>query len=374
MKKIKILQVGLSSNLGGIEKYLINIHRNIDFDKFQIDYLVFKGENVCFYNEISKKSKIYSITHRNKNYIKFLKELKKFLKETSYDYIHFNLMEFSCFERIIYARKYTKSKIILHSHIANHQMPNLKTKILNEIGKFLIKRKDIYIKAACSKEAGIYMFKDFKNKKFTILNNGIDIDEFKFNQANRNEIRKKLQIDNSLVIGNIGRLVYQKNHTFLLDIFSEILKLKKDAILLIIGKGELRNKLEEKASKLNITKKIIYIENTNKVNEYLSAMDVFLFPSLFEGLGIVLIEAQASGLKCFITDSLPDVINVTKNIERISLDKSAKEWAKEIVNIENCNKNEERLLVNKELKKSEFDVKNSVKILEKFYIDKLGEN
>ncbi len=371
MEKIKILQVGISSNLGGIEKYLINVHRNINHERYKIDYLVFKGKKVCFYEELINKSNIYEITHRKKNYIKYLKETKKFFKNSHYDYIHFHLMNFSCFEIILYAKKYTNAKIILHSHTSDPQKVNMKKRILNEIGLKLIKKQDIYLKTACSKKAGEYLFKNFKNNTFKVLNNGIHIEEFKFNEKNRNELRKKYNVQKSLVIGHIGRLSPQKNHFFLLEIFKEILKLRKDAILLMIGKGELNEKIEKKSMELNINKNIIHIENTNKINEYMSAMDIFVLPSLYEGLPIVLIEAQASGLQCFITNTLAEEIDITNNVKRISLNKSAEEWAKEIIKL---NKNNmDRISINQKVEKSDFDIKKSIRILEKYYVDNLIE-
>lgn len=370
MSKIRILHVGLSSNLGGIEKYLVNIYRNINHNKFELDFLVFKGKKVCFFEEISKKSKIYEITPRTKNYIKYLKDLKTFFKNSKYDYIHFHLMEFSCFERIMYAKKYTNAKIILHSHIANHKISTIKTRFLNYIGKKIIKREDVYLKIACSDDAGIYMFKDFKNKDYKVLNNGINVAEYEFNDDERRKIRSKLKLENKLVVGNIGRLVQQKNHKFLLEIFEEITRVNDNSVLLIIGKGILKENLEKQAKEMGISEKIIYIDNTNEVNNYLSAMDVFVFPSLFEGLGIVLIEAQASGLKCFITDTLPKEIDISSNIRRISLNKSPELWAKEIVE---SNISIDRKEMNKIIQKTSFEVKNTVKILEKYYVDKLGD-
>lgn len=367
MKKIKILNVGLSNNLGGIEKYLINIFRNIDKSKFELDFLVYKGEKVCFYDEISKESNIYELTRRTDNYYRYIKELGDFFKKSDYDYIHFHLMEFSCFERIILAQKYTKARIILHSHIANHKLPSFKTKVLNFVGKILVKKNDSYLKAACSMDAGRYMFSDFKDNNFVVLNNGIDIIEFKFNNDERIKMRKKLNLCGKFVIGNIGRFVTQKNHTFLLEIFKYVKEIKPNASLLLIGSGKLKKRIIKKAQNLKVLDSIIFIDKTNEVPSYLAVMDKFVFPSLFEGLGIVLIEAQASGLECYVTDSLPNEINISNNITRISLKQDAQYWAKKITqneeSIENREKENERIK-----KESNFDIKKSVNILEKFYI------
>lgn len=366
MKKIKILYMGLSPNLGGIEKYLINISRNIDYEKFEVDFLVFKGEKVCFYDEIIKKSNIYEITPRTENYIKYIKELKKFLKNGTYDYIHFNLMEFSCFEGIIYARKFTNSKVILHSHIANHETISLKTKVLNKIGEKLIQNKDTYLKVACSDDAGKYMFRGFKNENFTILYNGINVKEFEFNNIDREKLRKKLKIDEKFVIGNIGRLVKQKNHLFLIEILNQLIKMDKNIVLLMIGNGNLRDEINNKVLEYGLKDNILYIDNTNEINKYMCAMDSFVFPSLYEGLGIVLIEAQSSGLKCYITNTLPQEIDVTRNINRISLNNSPQYWAKQILKDKNneIDRKAQNIVVNN----SDFNISNSIYKLEEYYI------
>ena len=372
MKKIRILHVGLSSNLGGIEKYLFNMFENINHEIFEMDYLVFKGKKVCFYDEIIKKANIYEITHRNKNYRLFLSDLKKFFINSNYDYIHFHLMEFSCFERIVLAYKYTNAKIILHSHIANHKLSTIKTRILNFIGeKIILRNDDNYLKVACSESAGKYMFEKFKNNKFIVLNNGINVQEFVYDSEKRKNIRNKLKINDSFVIGNIGRMVQQKNHTFLMEIFKNVLKEDSKSKLLLIGNGKLKSKIIEKAKSLDILKNIIFIDNTSDIQAYLSAMDIFVFPSLFEGLGIVLIEAQASGLNCLVTDSLPIEIDISDNLKRIALNKNPDEWAKNILLIKN--EKVDRKKINDIVKKSNFDIKKSIKILESYYISNMGE-
>lgn len=371
MKKIKILHVGLSSNLGGIEKYLFNMFENINHEMFEMDYLVFKGKKVCFYDKIIEKSNIYEITHRNQNYRMFLSDLKKFFINSNYDYIHFHLMEFSCFERIVLAKKYTNAKIILHSHIADHKLSSMKTKILDFLGKKIVLRgKDDYLKAACSVDAGKYMFKQFKLNDFVVLNNGIDVQEFIFSSEKRDAIRKKLNLEDSYVIGHIGRMVEQKNHIFLIDILKKMLEHNSNCKLLLIGNGGLKNQILDKAKSLNVLENIVFVDNTNDIQGYLSAMDVFVFPSLFEGLGIVLIEAQASGLNCFVTDSLPAEISLTNNLKRLSLKQSPEVWAKEI--LESTSNYDDREKINEVVSKSDFDVKKTAKIIENYYISNMG--
>lgn len=359
MRKIKILHTGMSSNLGGIEKFLIDMYRNIDRERFEIKFLVFSDGKPCFYDEI--KDNVIYITSRAKNYIKFINEMKNVLKSEEFDYIHFNLMEFSCFERIILAQKYSNAKIILHSHIADNRLYSFKTKILNKLGEIKILKKENYIKLACSRDAGNDMFKKFKNKNFSVINNGIDLQKFVFSNEKRHIIREELSIgENELLIGHVGRFVEQKNHEYLIEIFKEVKKINKTAKLLLIGKGPLKEKIKEKCAKLELLDSIIFLEDIYNVNDYMSAMDAFVFPSLFEGLGIVLIEAQTSGLNCYITDSLPIEVNVTNKIKRISLKESPQKWAKIIK--KSLERNQK---INKEL--IEFDIKETTKKIMEVY-------
>ena len=244
MNKIKILLTGMSDNLGGIETYIYNLYKNADKEKFEFSFLVFDyGKKVCYEKELEKKGvKFYKITPRTKNYFKFLKDLKEVYKNNKFDYIHFNLMDFSCFERITYANKYSKAKIIIHSHCgsSNYLKGNhLRTAILNKLGKYKI-RKIPYIRAACGKQAGEYMF---GLEEYLIFNNGIDLEKFKYNQASRQQIRSGLNIKNdTIVIGLIAAFLPVKNHSFLIEIFSEIIKQKKNYKLFLIGIGPTQDK------------------------------------------------------------------------------------------------------------------------------------
>ena len=329
MKKIKVLFIGMSDNIGGIEKYLINFYRNYDKKKFDIKFLIFGNITPCFYDEI--KNDIIRISNRN-NMLQFRKELKDVYKNNDFDYIHINLMSFSFFEPITFAKKYSNAKIILHSHIANRTRTKLITKVISKIGEFQLKNKKYFLKTACSTDAGEYMFRNFKNKEFTVLNNGINLDEFKFNKKVRDKIRKQLKLsDKDILIGHVGRFVEQKNHRFLIDIFNDITKKNNNARLCLIGNGGLKEEIIEKSKNLNIYDKIFFLENINNVNEYMSAFDVLLFPSLFEGLSIVLVEAQTAGLKCFITDTLALEGDFSDKIVRLSLSDSSSCWADKIL-------------------------------------------
>lgn len=373
MKKIKILHVGLSSNMGGIETYLINMHRHIDKDKFELSYLVFKGEEVCFYDELCKySSKLFYMEHRRKNYFKFINDVKAVIKNNKFDYVHFHLMEFSCFEIILLFNKYSNSKIILHSHIANDNKRSKKTCILNRLGEILVSRYDNYIKLGCSKNAGEFLFKNFKNKEFKVVNNSINLDKFIYNDKIREKLRDDLSLKNKLVIGHIGRFVEQKNHERLIDIFYEIYKKNKNTVLLLVGIGPLENSIKQKVNQLKLQDAVKFLGIRNDINEIYQAIDVFVLPSLFEGLPFVLVEAQASGLPCFITDTISNEVKILDTVYPISLDKDNLFWCDNILNYSNSIENEDRYEMSYKMYKSKFNINNEIKIIENMYTEELN--
>lgn len=369
MKKIKILYYGYTDNIGGIEKYLINIYRNIDKSKFEIKFLIFNNQKPCFYDEI--KNDIIYITPRKVNYLKFRKELKKIYSNENFDIVHLNYVDFSCYEPALYAKKYSNAKVILHSHIAFYKLPSFKTKILNEIGlHILIKNDDSFYKVGCSELANKYLFKNFKRKDAIVLNNGIDVDNFKFNSFSRKKIREELKIENDcILLGNIGRIIYQKNQKYLIDILYEVKKKsEKKFKLLIIGKGPLKDKLVKYAKKKGVYEYIIFKQDINNINDYFSAMDIFILPSYFEGLPIVLIEAQASGLKIITTKKfVSDEANISGEIEYEDLNK-IENWVAYVLDEKNYKRYDKTKLI-----KKTYDIKTTVDNLSNYYKKILGE-
>ena len=329
MKKIKILYIGLSSNLGGIETYLHNLFKYMDKSKFEINFLVFKGKKVCFYDELKKSGiKIFEITHRKDNYVQFLKDLKELFSNNEFDFIHFNLMDFSCFERIIYANKYSNARIIIHSHNAGFgKNISLKTRILHKIGKLTTKNIDC-LRIACGEEAGRWMF---EKKDFKIFNNGINIEKFSYSEENRTLIREELEIKNdTTVIGLVGKFEKQKNHKFLIKIFNEYHKLNKNSKLILVGEGSLLKNIKKQVNNLDLKDDVIFLGKRMDSYKIYSALDIFLMPSLYEGLSIAITEAQVNGLKCYTSSNVDKACNFSNNVEFLDLNIGEKEWAERI--------------------------------------------
>ena len=328
MKKIKILFEGLSQNLGGIENYVHNLYENIDKSKYDISFLVDGNIKIAYYDQYEKDGcKFYYTENRKKSYTKYLNDLKNIYLNNQFDIIHINVMSYSLFERITMACKHSKAKIIVHSHSTGYTKGYYKTRILHQIGKLFVRNKKFY-KIACGEDAGNFMF---GKKDFTVINNGVDTEKFKFSEQDRDEIRKEFDVDrNTTVLTNVGAFFPVKNHSFLIDIFNEYLKINPKSLLLLIGEGLLKEKIELKAKNLNIESNVIFAGKRKDVNKIYSASDVYIMPSISEGLSMALCEAQVNGLKCFTSDGIDKKSNISGNVEFISLKKDEKYWAEYI--------------------------------------------
>lgn len=360
MKKKKILYIGYSSNMGGIERFLINVCMNLNKEKFEISILSSNGEKLYWQDELEKLGiRFLAITARKKNYRQHLKDLKKIYSENNFDIIHFNIMNFSCFERIILAKKYSNARLILHSHSASIQKVYRKTRFLDKIGRVLTKNIE-YEKIACGQEAGKWLFGE---EEFFVLNNGIEVEKFQFNAQNRNEIRNELAIeDNETVIGLVAKLEEQKNPRFLMDVFYAYQKLNAESKLLLVGEGSLKKELEEKAKEFGIAKKVLFLGRRDDTEKIYSAMDIFVMPSWFEGFSIALVEAQVNGLKCLTSTNVAQESNITGNVEFLPLEETAKDWAQKI---NEANNERDENVISKIPDK--FKIEETVRILSKIY-------
>lgn len=353
-------------NMGGIESYLMNIYRNIDRKKVQFDFVVHSKDENYYEKEINKLGGvIYRLPIKANNVKNYEKELTNLLKNhKEYNTVHIHATySFSYIEAKV-CKSCNIKNVIFHSHNKN---AILKRKIYHYLFKHKISNYTTY-NIACSFDAAKWMYKKniIKNNLFSIWNNTINSSNFSYNKDARLKIRRKYNIgEDTLVIGNVGRISYQKNPEKLINIFNEIHKQNPSSVLFMIGEGELKEKINKKIKLLGLEKNVFLIGNVDNVNEYLSAFDIFLFPTRYEGLGIVLIEAQASGLKCFTSDKVvPKETNITTLINYINLNSSNKFWAKKVLE----NINYKRKNMNSEIKKSNFD-NSSIKNIEKFYIE-----
>ena len=321
-KPIKILTITPGLNLcGGIERYVVNYYSHIK-NEVNMDFITHDIKE-DYYKKIIEKdgNKVFLFPKIGiRNVFKLYKLVDDFFeKHNDYDIVHCHMAN-AAFLYFWAAKKHGIKVRILHSH-QNKYADKLTHVIRNIplIKKGLKLSTDFF---ACSKIAGDFLFKD---RKYYIINNAIDAKKFAFNQKVRLKIRKELKLDDYFVIGNVGRFCVQKNQKFLLDVFSKIRE-KGKSKLLLIGDGELKDELKQYAKKINVDNDVIFISSTSEVEKYYCAMDAFALPSLYEGLGIVNIEAQCSGLKTFVSTAVPVEAKISDLITYIDLN-SSQEWA-----------------------------------------------
>ncbi len=347
---MKVLQIIDGSSFGGIAKLMLDISNTIkDVD---MDFLTATNIYDDWYNlGIDRKTIIGKIiyTHR----------LSKFLKENKYDIVHINSAVFLfSFQVVIISRLRGIKKVIVHSH--NSKKVSLLRRIIKKVLNPLYRRiTDVHL--TCSKEASLSLFT--KQDDVILLKNGIDVNEFKYNEKIRKEYRKKFNINEKLVYGHVGRFDKQKNHDFLIDLFYELQK-KKDSVLLLVGTGQLEKDIKNKVKKLKLEDKVLFLGFRNDISKLLNAMDIFLFPSLYEGLGISVIEAQTSGLTTIVSDAIPEEANISKRfikVDSFNLDK----W----VDIVSRIKIDERINSYKDTIKNGYDIKETANKLEIIYKD-----
>lgn len=316
-------------DVGGAETFMMKIYRNIDRKKYQIDFCVGSFARGYYDDEIeSLGGKIHRIHSKSSNLKKFKKELYDVVKYNSYDYV-FRITSNAAGLMDLKIAKKAGAKVCSARSSNSSDGDSIKQKVAHLVGKLLyLKYVDVAI--APSELAGTYTFgnKKVNSGKVVFLNNALDLNIFKFDASKRKKIREELGIsENTLLIGHIGRFETQKNHMFLIDVFKEILNKNKKAKLLLVGQGSLREDIEKQLENLGIYDRVIFTGIRSDVPELLSAIDVLIFPSLYEGMPNTVIEAQATGLPCIISDTITKEADITGLVEYVSLEKTAEEWA-----------------------------------------------
>lgn len=330
MEDVKRLLCIISSmNVGGAETFLMKIYRNLDRTKYQMDFCVnLEGA----YDEEIKAlgGKIYVIPCKSENLKAFKQQLKDIIVANNYKYVLRITSNAMGFLDLKIAKKAGAQRCIARSSNSSDGK-DFKKKIVHWIGKLLYSRF-VDVRIAPSDLAAKYTFgtRMYKKGKVIILHNALDINEYKFNQQSRNKIREEFGIsEDTFLIGHVGRFAEQKNHMFLLEIFEEVIKKDRHAMLLLVGKGELQEAVKNKAMQMGISEKILFAGVREDISAVLSAMDVFVFPSLYEGMPNTVIEAQATGLPCIIADTITKEANITGLIEYLPLE-DASLWAENI--------------------------------------------
>lgn len=334
MKKepIRIAQVIGKYVGGGVEAVVMNYYRHIDRSKIQFDFICDDDSTNIPYEEIESLGGRVILIPPYQKFFKYHKELKRVLKEGQYKIVHSHINTLSVFS--LWAAKSAKVPIrIAHSHSTTNKKEKKKNLMKQVLKPFSRLFATDYI--CCSELAGRWLFghKEYDKGNVMLLYNAIDLDKYAYNEKVRKAKRKELGIkDDTLVIGHIGRFVAQKNHTFLIDIFNEIHKKNSNSVLLLAGQGPLVSEIKEKVKKLSLESSVEFLGQRSDANELYQAFDVFLLPSLYEGLPVVGVEAQASGNLCFLSDDMTKETKVLDSTVFMSLSNTAEEWADNILN------------------------------------------
>lgn len=368
----RVIQEVAIMNRGGQETLWMNVFRKIDRTKLVFDFLVYSTEKGDYDDEIKdlggKVIYIGNNPYQGKisKYFGEIKRVKEFFKtHKEYDTYHINTCHAMALFNVIGAHIAGVPRIIVHSHNTNAVHPTLHKLVRPFLNMFKFEA------FACSNEAGEWMFgkRKMRKGKVKIVKNGIDTGNYQFDENIRNKKRAELGItDSTKVIGHIGRFNYQKNHSFLVDIFEEITKKYDNCKLLLVGRGELEDEIRAKVVEKGLNDKVLFLGVRSDVNELLLAFDAFLFPSLFEGLPVVMIEAQASGVPMVCSSSIPAQADLTRDILWFPLDKTASDWAEVVIKqMELGRGNDIEAVI-----RSGYDILHTAKELERYYLDNKG--
>lgn len=363
---IRVLHVLGGLNLGGAETMVMNLYRAMDRTQIQFDFIIhLQGKQAYEEEVLSYGGKIYRFpAFTGKNILEERKRWKQFFSEhKEYKILHSHVRSYAS----IYLPIAKKSGLttIIHSH--NTSNGKGITSMAKHIMQLPLRYQADYL-FACSNIAGKWLFGKNVDKKsnYRVFPNAINTQRFNFDREKRLEVRKILNITNKFVVGHVGRMTKQKNHIFLINIFEQIAKDREDAVLLLVGDGELRDSIKSYITAKGLNNKVIMIGNKNNTQDYYQAMDVFVFPSLWEGFGIVVIEAQTTGLPCFVAESVPEEANLDdKLFYKFLLCEGEKEWAKAIENMED---NVDRVGRVENACEKGFDIFENALQLEKLYL------
>lgn len=374
-EKIKILYfVDGLGNGGGIQEMIIKWLENIDRNKIQIDILSYNRgiDNDNYIDRLKKYGcNVYIIqTYVSREYFfKSFVELNGFFnKYNDYDILHAHSSSKALFV-MLYAKLYGIKIRILHSHSSRFIMSGTFPLLVANLFKPLVKSltTDYF---ACSVESGEFLFGNnaVRNKEVTVIHNAVDVNKFYYDDKKRENMKKKLGLTDEVVIGNVGRFHSVKNHEFLLKIFEELLQIEENSILLLVGRGELEEIIRKNVSESNLDKKVIFLGLRKDVSDIMQVMDALVMPSLFEGLPVTAVEAQAVGVPCIFSDTITKESKILDNSCFINLSQDPKVWAEKIMEVIKDNKHRDTL---GEIIEKGYEIKNETKRLENYYMSKV---
>ena len=367
---VRVLQIGMTKNPGGLETYLMQQFDHIHHEKLMYDFVNITAEDEIVYRDHIEENggKVYGVFSRHSNPVRHYWQWFSLLRKVAGNYhaIVLNANNLAYVYPLLLAKFFGIKKRIIHSHNAGFEFPvGFARKILIAVNTILLKMAatDYF---ACSQKAGEWMFG--KNQTFRVIHNAIETRNLRYDEPIRQEARKELGVSDRFVMGHVGRFSYQKNHLFLLDIFHEVHKKKPDAVLLLVGDAvndmSFWEQAKEKVETLGLAENVKFLGLRKDVPRLMQAMDCFLLPSRFEGLPLVGIEAQAAGLPCFFSDTITKEVGITDLAHFISLETSPTEWAEEILKKSQIPRRD----TSEEIAAAGYDIEKEIGEMEKFYL------
>lgn len=358
---MRVLQFGMTGNPGGVESFILNYGQHLKNAGILFDYVDLQGYGLAHSNQlIEEGSRIYTLKDSRKHPLLAFREIKRIITEGGYSCVHINMLSAANLVPVLAALR-CKTRVIVHSH--NTQTVGLHRKLLHKLNSGCLRSLPV-IRLACGTQAGKWMY---GKKAFEVIPNAIDTEYYQYDPQTRQQLRQELGIgEETVVLGFVGRLFTQKNPTYLIKILYQVKKrLSRDVKLLIIGDGELLEEVKDTASELGVSQDVIYTGRKDNTASWYSAMDAFVLPSLWEGLPLVGVEAQAAGLPSFLSDKITNEIVLTDLVRFCKLTESAENWAEEIVKVLDISGDRSKYA--QDLGKSKFSIFNSAKLLHKLY-------
>lgn len=356
---VRVAQVIGRYKAGGVEAVVMNYYRHIDRTKIQFDFIMDGFETTPLDGEIiGLGGRVYKVTPYTRNMLRSMWDYYRIFQRNQYPIVHSHMNTLSIFP--LMAAKMAGVKVrIAHNH-STAAWGEPKTLIKYLLRPFARVFPTHYF--ACSRYAGAWLFgeKRMRQSRATIMPNAIDVEQYSYKPDVRQKVRKDLGISDQLVIGHVGRFVYQKNHAFLIDIFQQVHRQKPDSVLMLVGTGELEPTVRQKVERLGLANAVMFMGVRQDVPELLQAMDAFVLPSFYEGLPVVGVEAQAAGLPCILSDVITQEVKITDLVAFLSLSQSPGEWSKKILSYVNSFQRKE---MNREIEESGFEISSTANTL-----------
>lgn len=356
---IRVAQMMTDMNYGGVEMVVMNYYRHIDRTKVQFDFFALEGSAVPQREEIERLGGRVYIVPKYTHLSAYEKEIIRLFKQNQYKIVHSHMNTLSVFS-LWGAKKAGIPNRIAHNHSTAGKGETKKNIIKYALRPFA----KIYPTklCACSQYAGEWLYG--KNTEFQVFNNAIDLSRYSYDPQKAATVRKELGLEDKLVVGHIGRFCYQKNHDFLIDIFNEIHKQRQEAVLLLIGEGELEQDIRNKVKELGLEDSVRFMGKQKDTSEFYQAMDCFVLPSRYEGLVVVAIEAQACSVPVICSTAVPKDAKITSSVKFIGLDESSSNWADCVLDVIKTQvKRNER----EEVRKAGYDIEVEAQKLTDFY-------